>query len=55
MNDEKLQPLRRVRWHGLNRDYEGYLVGPAPHGWLVRLRGSNKCIILNNKSKWEKP
>lgn len=47
---EPLHHLRLVCWRSLNGLHEGYLVEPARLGWLVKVKGSGKYIILNTKS-----
>jgi len=42
-----MKPGDRVRWRGVNRDYTGEVITLTPRGTLVRLEGSDKCIILS--------
>lgn len=43
-----------VSWRGLNRDYSGEVVAITPRGALVRLEGSDKCVILSITKPKEK-
>ena len=52
--NEPLTPGARVSWRGLNRDYSGEVVAITPRGAVVRLEGSEKCIILSINQKQSK-